>query len=162
SDGDSRGGRARRDGQPDRAPACGCGPRARRLEPRSRQGGAARRGRRCRGGEPGRPGWARGGRDHDGRRPAGARRRDGRAGRRRSAIDGGEYPTRFALYRARKDADLILEAAARAGTELRLTTAARNWLADAEEAGLGEADYSAVLARILGNTEATQEESSER
>src|SRR5436190_1089801 len=52
--------------------------------------------------------------------------------------------------------------AARTGTELRLTTAARNWLADAEEAGLGEADYSAVLARILGNTEATQEESSER
>ena len=86
----------------------------------------------------------------------------GQAERRRSAIDGGEYPTRFALYLARKDADLILEAAARAGTELRLTTAARNWLADAEEAGLGEADYSAVLARILGNTEATQEESSER
>ncbi len=86
----------------------------------------------------------------------------GQAERRRSAIDSGEYPPRFALYLARKDADLILEAAARTGTELRLTNAAREWLADAEEAGLGEADYSAVLARILGNTEATQEESSER
>src|SRR6266480_2455207 len=86
----------------------------------------------------------------------------GQAERRRSAIDSGEYPPRFALYLARKDADLILEAAARTGTELRLTSAAGEWLADAEEAGLGEADYSAVLARILGNTEATQEESSER
>ena len=86
----------------------------------------------------------------------------GQAERRRSAIDSGEYPPRFALYLARKDADLILEAAARTGTELRLTNAAREWLADAEEAGLGEADYSAVLARILANTEATQEVSSER
>jgi 3-hydroxyisobutyrate dehydrogenase/2-hydroxy-3-oxopropionate reductase len=86
----------------------------------------------------------------------------GQAERRRSAIDSGEYPPRFALYLARKDADLILEAAARTGTELRLTNAAREWLADAEEVGLGEADYSAVLARIVGNTEATQELSSER
>jgi len=71
------------------------------------------------------------------------------AERRRPAIESGEYPARFALYLARKDADLIVEAAAKAGIELRLTEGARQWLADAEAAGLGNEDYSAVLARIL-------------
>jgi 3-hydroxyisobutyrate dehydrogenase-like beta-hydroxyacid dehydrogenase len=85
------------------------------------------------------------------------------AERRRSAVESGEYPPRFALYLARKDADLILEAAAKTGAELRLTEAAREWLADAEAAGLGSADYSAVLARILERARpARQEESSER
>jgi 3-hydroxyisobutyrate dehydrogenase/2-hydroxy-3-oxopropionate reductase len=72
------------------------------------------------------------------------------AERRRAAIESGEYPPRFALSLARKDADLILDAAATAGTELRLTKAARDWLADAEDDGHGDEDYSAVLARILG------------
>lgn len=84
----------------------------------------------------------------------------GPAERRRSAVESGEYPPRFALYLARKDADLILEAAAKTGLELRLTKAADGWLADAENAGLGDKDYSAVLARILEG--ASQEESSER
>jgi 3-hydroxyisobutyrate dehydrogenase-like beta-hydroxyacid dehydrogenase len=72
------------------------------------------------------------------------------AERRRAAIESGEYPPRFALSLARKDADLILDAAAAAGTELRLTKGARDWLADAEDDGHGDEDYSAVLARILG------------
>jgi 3-hydroxyisobutyrate dehydrogenase-like beta-hydroxyacid dehydrogenase len=85
------------------------------------------------------------------------------AERRRATFESGEYPARFALYLARKDADLILDAAAKTGTELRLTKAAQEWLADAEEAGLGDADYSAVLARILdGVRPASQEASSER
>jgi 3-hydroxyisobutyrate dehydrogenase-like beta-hydroxyacid dehydrogenase len=84
----------------------------------------------------------------------------GQAERRRSALESGEYPPRFALYLARKDADLILEAAAKTGLELRLTKAADEWLAEAENAGLGDKDYSAVLARILEG--ASQEESSER
>jgi 3-hydroxyisobutyrate dehydrogenase-like beta-hydroxyacid dehydrogenase len=85
------------------------------------------------------------------------------AERRREAVESGEYPPRFALYLARKDADLILEAAARHGTDLRLVKSARDWLADAESDGLGEADYSAVLARILGGTTPPiQEASSER
>ena len=84
----------------------------------------------------------------------------GQAERRRSAVESGEYPPRFALYLARKDADLILEAAAKKGLELRLTKAADEWLAEAENAGLGDKDYSAVLARILEGT--SQEESSER
>ena len=71
------------------------------------------------------------------------------AERRRPALESGEYPPRFSLALARKDADLVAEAAARAGLDLRLAEAARSWLREAEEAGLGEADYSAMLARIL-------------
>jgi 3-hydroxyisobutyrate dehydrogenase-like beta-hydroxyacid dehydrogenase len=87
----------------------------------------------------------------------------GQAERRREAVESGDYPPRFALYLARKDADLILEAAGEAGAEVRLVKGAREWLADAEADGLGESDYSAVLARILGGTRpASQEASSER
>jgi glycerol-1-phosphatase len=74
----------------------------------------------------------------------------GRAARRRPAIDADDYPRRFALSLARKDADLIGQAARSAGAELRLAEAARGWLADAEAAGWGEHDYTAVLAAILG------------
>lgn len=73
------------------------------------------------------------------------------AERRRPAIEAGEYPTRFALSLARKDAELISEAAAASGADMRLTSAARTWLAEAEEAGWGDRDYSAVIARILGS-----------
>jgi 3-hydroxyisobutyrate dehydrogenase/2-hydroxy-3-oxopropionate reductase len=69
--------------------------------------------------------------------------------RRRASLEAGEYPPRFSLSLARKDADLVSEAAAAAGADLRLAEAARSWLHDAEDAGLGDADYSAVLARIL-------------
>ena len=71
------------------------------------------------------------------------------AERRRSAIESGAYPTRFALALALKDAGLIAEAAEASGAELRLAAAARWWLADAHAAGRGEDDYSAVLAQIL-------------
>ena len=85
------------------------------------------------------------------------------AERRRAAVESGEFPPRFSLYLARKDADLILEAAAKTGIELRVTKGAREWLVDADDAGLGDADYSAVLARIReGDRPASQEESSER
>ena len=71
------------------------------------------------------------------------------AERRRPSLEAGEYPPRFSLSLAHKDADLIAESAAAAGLDLRLAEAARSWLREAEEAGLGEADYSAMLARIL-------------
>jgi len=71
------------------------------------------------------------------------------AERRRPAFDSGEYPPRFALTLARKDADLILEAARDAGIDLRLADAARSWLADAEAAGRGHDDYSSVLNEII-------------
>jgi 3-hydroxyisobutyrate dehydrogenase/2-hydroxy-3-oxopropionate reductase len=71
------------------------------------------------------------------------------AKRRRESVESGEYPPRFALYLARKDAELVVAAARQAGVELRLTEAARSWLVEADEAGWGDRDYSAVLARIL-------------
>jgi 3-hydroxyisobutyrate dehydrogenase/2-hydroxy-3-oxopropionate reductase len=72
------------------------------------------------------------------------------AERRRQAIESGSYPLRFKLSLARKDAELVLAAAQDAGVDLRLAEAARTWLAEAEESGLGALDYSAVLARLLG------------
>ena len=71
------------------------------------------------------------------------------AKRRRPAFESGEYPPRFSLSLARKDADLILDAAAQRELDLRLATAAREWLADAERTGRGADDYSAVLAEIV-------------
>jgi 3-hydroxyisobutyrate dehydrogenase/2-hydroxy-3-oxopropionate reductase len=71
------------------------------------------------------------------------------AERRRPSIESGDYPTRFSLSLARKDADLIRDAADSVGGELRLGAAARAWLAEAEAAGWGDRDYSAVLAHIL-------------
>lgn len=73
------------------------------------------------------------------------------AERRRASVESGEYPARFRLSLARKDADLLAQAMADAGRVLPVAEAARRWLAEAENAGLGELDYSAVLARILGS-----------
>lgn len=70
--------------------------------------------------------------------------------RRRSAIETGDYPLRFRLSLARKDADLIAEAATASRADLRLGSAARTWFIDADGAGWGNKDYSAVLAWILG------------
>ncbi|GAA1980294.1 hypothetical protein GCM10009738_68550 [Kitasatospora viridis] len=80
------------------------------------------------------------------------------AARRRPAIEADEYPARFALALARKDADLVAEVAGEVGAVgaaddggpgLGLTAAARDWLRDAERAGRADQDYSAVLAHIL-------------
>jgi 3-hydroxyisobutyrate dehydrogenase-like beta-hydroxyacid dehydrogenase len=73
----------------------------------------------------------------------------GQAERRRDAVETGDYPVRFSLSLARKDADLIAEAAARSGADLRLAAAAGSWLADAANAGWGDRDYAAVIAHIL-------------
>jgi 3-hydroxyisobutyrate dehydrogenase-like beta-hydroxyacid dehydrogenase len=69
------------------------------------------------------------------------------AERRREALETNEFPPRFALSLAHKDAELVVAAAA----DLRLAQAARSWLADADEASWGERDYSALLAWILGS-----------
>ena len=68
------------------------------------------------------------------------------AKRRRPAIESGEFPPRYALHLALKDANLILEAS---GTELRVIEAVREWLAEASEASWGDKDYSALLAWML-------------
>jgi 3-hydroxyisobutyrate dehydrogenase-like beta-hydroxyacid dehydrogenase len=84
------------------------------------------------------------------------------AERRRPSLEAGEYPRRFSLALARKDAELVAEAAASAGVDLRLAEAARSWLREAEEAGLGDADYSTVLACILEARGSTKQELSSR
>lgn len=71
------------------------------------------------------------------------------AERRRPALEAGTYAPRFPLALASKDARLIAEAGAQAGTDLRVTAAAGSWLADAERAGAGGLDYVAVLETIL-------------
>jgi 3-hydroxyisobutyrate dehydrogenase-like beta-hydroxyacid dehydrogenase len=67
------------------------------------------------------------------------------AERRRPALESGEFPPRFPLRLARKDGDLIADQ----HLDLRLTMAARSWLAEAQADGDGDLDYSAVLARIV-------------
>lgn len=73
------------------------------------------------------------------------------AERRRPSLERGAFPPRFALPLARKDADLVVDAAANARVDLRVATAARSWLVDAERDGHEREDYSAVLAQILAN-----------
>ena len=79
------------------------------------------------------------------------------AARRRESLERGEYPTRFSLALARKDAELVTRAAAEAGVDLRLAAAAASWLAGAEAAGLGPDDYSAVLAHITERARAPRD-----
>jgi 3-hydroxyisobutyrate dehydrogenase len=70
------------------------------------------------------------------------------AERRRASVESGDYPPRFPLRLALKDAELVAAAAERSGIDLRVARAARDWLAEAAAAD-PEADYSAVLARIV-------------
>jgi 3-hydroxyisobutyrate dehydrogenase/2-hydroxy-3-oxopropionate reductase len=72
------------------------------------------------------------------------------AERRRPSVEAGEYPPRFPLSLARKDAELIEAAAGAADLALPTLDAARVHLGAAEAAGLGDEDYSAVLKHILG------------
>jgi 3-hydroxyisobutyrate dehydrogenase/2-hydroxy-3-oxopropionate reductase len=71
------------------------------------------------------------------------------AERRWAAIKDGRYPARFRLALARKDADLIRDAAADSGVRLRVGESAASWLRDAEAEGWGAHDYTAVLATII-------------
>jgi len=71
------------------------------------------------------------------------------ARRRLPLIQAGTYPPRFGLSLARKDADLILESAARSAVRLHALQAVREWLAAAENEGRGSDDYTAMLATIL-------------
>ena len=70
------------------------------------------------------------------------------AERRRRPLESGEFPLRFSLALARKDADLVVNAATASGLSLPVAAAAQGWLADAVAAGMGDADYSAVLPHI--------------
>jgi 3-hydroxyisobutyrate dehydrogenase-like beta-hydroxyacid dehydrogenase len=70
------------------------------------------------------------------------------AKRRRDHLETGEFPLRFRLALARKDAELIQEAARAAHVDARVLAAAAAWFAEAEEAGLGDRDYSEILDHI--------------
>ncbi|HVL04245.1 MAG TPA: NAD(P)-dependent oxidoreductase [Acidimicrobiales bacterium] len=68
----------------------------------------------------------------------------------RPLIESGVYTPNFTLSLAAKDLRLVMEAAEAAGVELRLAPAARSWLERADEHGLGDLDYSAVIAEVRG------------
>jgi 3-hydroxyisobutyrate dehydrogenase-like beta-hydroxyacid dehydrogenase len=70
------------------------------------------------------------------------------AKRRREPFETGDYPLRFTLSLARKDADLITAAAAGSGFEAKVAAAVAEWFAKAEQSGAGDADYSAILRHI--------------
>ena len=65
-------------------------------------------------------------------------------------MEADDFPLRFTLVLARKDADLVGAAAADASLSLPVAAAARGWFDDAVQAGRGGDDYSAVLAHIAG------------
>ena len=71
------------------------------------------------------------------------------AERRREPLTTGDFPRRFDLALAAKDARLILEAARDAGVDVRVLEAAEAWFAVAEASGLGDRDYSEVLNTII-------------
>ena len=68
----------------------------------------------------------------------------------RDRIESGKYPPNFKLELAVKDLALVADAADGCDLELRVSAAARRWLTEAEGAGSGNLDYSAVIAFIRG------------
>ncbi|HVL07107.1 MAG TPA: NAD(P)-dependent oxidoreductase [Acidimicrobiales bacterium] len=68
----------------------------------------------------------------------------------RERIESGVYEPNFTLRLAAKDMRLVTDAAEAAGVELRVAPAARSWLERADEHGLGDLDYSAVIADVRG------------
>src|SRR5204862_3932129 len=76
------------------------------------------------------------------------------AERRRPALEANDYPPRFALSLARKDADLVSAAA----PDLRVAQAARGLLAQADDAGWGDRDSSAVLGWLLDVADEQQDQ----
>ena len=72
------------------------------------------------------------------------------ARRYRNNVASSRYPPNFKLRLAVKDMDLVHDTATRLGLDLRVAEAARSWFRDAAARGLGEMDYSAVVALITG------------
>jgi len=70
----------------------------------------------------------------------------------RAKVESGVYEANFTLALAAKDLGLVTSAAQAAGLQLRLAPAAHDWLELANAAGLGDLDYSAVIAEARGRT----------
>ncbi len=65
-------------------------------------------------------------------------------------IETDRYTPSFRLALMRKDMGLVTDAAGRRGATIPLLEAAAGWMAKAEGDGLGDLDYSAVVAAIRG------------
>jgi 3-hydroxyisobutyrate dehydrogenase/2-hydroxy-3-oxopropionate reductase len=74
----------------------------------------------------------------------------------RKNIETGTYPPNFKLELVAKDGRLVGEAASSGSVELRVAAAARAWAEEADKLGLGDLDYSALIAHIRGQ-KATKE-----
>jgi 3-hydroxyisobutyrate dehydrogenase-like beta-hydroxyacid dehydrogenase len=70
--------------------------------------------------------------------------------RKRSSIETDTYAPSFKLSLAVKDLDLVEAAAQKEGLNFKLAPGAKTWYEAADEAGLGDCDYSAVIAHIRG------------
>ncbi|CAA9243285.1 MAG: 2-hydroxy-3-oxopropionate reductase [uncultured Acidimicrobiales bacterium] len=68
----------------------------------------------------------------------------------RTKVESGVYEPNFTLALAAKDLGLVTSAAEAAALELRLAPAAQAWLERAATSGLGDLDYSAVIADVRG------------
>ncbi len=68
----------------------------------------------------------------------------------RAKVESGVYEANFTLALAAKDLGLVTSAAEAARLQLRLAPAAQEWLEQANAAGLGDLDYSAVIAEARG------------
>ena len=66
----------------------------------------------------------------------------------RERIETGEYVPNFTLSLAAKDMRLVTEAAEKDGVDARVAAAVRAHFDGAEAAGLGQLDYSAVIAHV--------------
>jgi 3-hydroxyisobutyrate dehydrogenase len=66
----------------------------------------------------------------------------------RADVESGSYPPNFKLSLALKDLRLVDETAQRAGRQLPVARASRDWLERAANSGAGDLDYSAVIATI--------------
>jgi 3-hydroxyisobutyrate dehydrogenase len=68
----------------------------------------------------------------------------------RANVESGHYPPSFKLSLAAKDMRLAVNAGDHAGRDLKTAETVRRWLDEAEAAGGGDLDFSAVVATILG------------
>ncbi|MDQ3954217.1 MAG: NAD(P)-dependent oxidoreductase [Actinomycetota bacterium] len=71
--------------------------------------------------------------------------------RKRDNIAEVDYPANFKLALARKDLELVTQTGRDHHAELLVAAAAKAWFERAAEGGLGELDYSAVIAWITGD-----------
>lgn len=70
----------------------------------------------------------------------------------RDKIESQTYTPNFKLSLAAKDVRLVSEAAARAGFDAHVAASAVGAFAAAEAAGLGDLDYSALVAHLRGQS----------